>query len=222
MLLRRRLSLVILAFAAPVAVAGGQVCFDPLLFRTAFEVTPSCAVDDQPLSELQSLLEPDEPVQGCIPPGSNSGLDYCQGTCAVGGSGCDVEFSTSDVVINVSDDLVCFDALIALPAVDISALGFPVCSMRLDIVGSNMAALDGTYSAAYTWQYASSLSDFVVDDVLVEGCDAIADQLDAIIAGLTPDFEAQGAATADALLATMAGVNFCPVDSLHPDFIGGP
>lgn len=192
MSVRNGIFVTVLALTAPGIASAGQVCLDPLLFRTAFEVNPSCAVDDQPLSELQSLLEPAEPVQGCIPPGSNSGLDYCQGACAVGGLGCDVEFSTSNVVVNVSDDLVCFDALIALPVVDISALGFPVCTMSMDIVGGNMAALDGTYTAAFTWQYASSMSDFVVDDVLINGCDVIADQLDAVIAALTPDFEARG------------------------------
>jgi len=196
-----------------------STCPDPMVFLDGLE-DGNCGDDTNPLEVFEVPLGTNEI---CIPSGSSDTgigtINYCQNSCG-SGTGCALTYTTSDRT-NISEDKFCGAYQVQVPAMDIDS-AIADCTIAIDGKFHLQADWQGTYTAPRTWGYTvhslqvQGLETAIVDEDCVIVPKAI---LDLLLEVASAQVQAQIETVFDGHFSDSAGAKFCPVNSLHPEFI---
>jgi hypothetical protein len=194
-------------------------CPEPLVFLDGME-NVDCGLDTQDFADFTAPLASNEL---CLPTGSLNSpigtIQYCQGSCG-DGTGCEVNVTTESRV-NISQDRYCADYQVSIPGLDIDSVPED-CILVMEGSFNLQASWAGTYTASRTWGYTTHSLDILglQFETTDENCALLSGLvLDLVSDIVKPLVESEIQKVFIDFFAENAGAEFCPVNSLHPQFI---
>ena len=127
-------------------------CHDPLIYKSGVEAL-SCGVNDDPMANFTSPLGT---VNLCIPPTtfdlSGNDFEVCNTSCSFGGTGCDLQLDTQDLV-NFTESQLCATYTYSAPNVTVNNNFFGNCEHNIEGDYYIGTFWEGSYSAPFSWLY---------------------------------------------------------------------
>lgn len=127
-------------------------CHDPLIYKSGVEAL-ICGENDEPMINFTLPLGM---VNLCVPPTtfnlSGNDFEVCNTSCTFGGTGCDLQLDTQDLV-NFTENQLCATYTFSAPNVTVNNNFFGNCEHN--IVGDYYIGTfwEGSYSAPFSWFY---------------------------------------------------------------------